>query len=381
MPSNRHSAGTSGGVGGRFKEGSHAVDVAPASSLALASQSDTDAYCDHDGNPHTDECTPGDCQCACGNCGRPTGDARPDHTNEGVCGHCGWYVTGMPPNAVTHPQCEKSPLLRMAVEDQSEAATRQLQSESPQGLAHSAITAMRRGEDPSPEAQASLDSVLSWRESWGKWWEQQAPLHAMHSRHQAAQGAAQRSERRAGRARASLEWYGGPLGDLSEHEAGKRLRGAFAQHRGLIDAPQERWHSGMQELRSRLTGRVPSNLSITPTGTKINDLDGVPADELPREPLIAAYARVHQIAGIQRAAQRWATAVAKPIFAEEAETRDTARATTREMLETDPVDFIGREAVDEMLAAARTATAAGVRISTEAQGMINQFGSLTADRS
>ena len=339
------------------------------------------AYCDHDGNPHADGCTPGDCQCACGNCGRPSGDARPDHTNEDVCGHCGWYVTGIPPSTATHPQCEKSPLLREAVEGRSEALTRQLQSESPQGLAHSAITAMRRGEDPSSEAQASLDAVVSWREAWGKWWEQQTPLHAMHSRHQAAQGDAERSQRSAGRARASLEWYGGPLGDLSEHEAGKRLRGAFAQHRRLVDATPERWHSEMQEVRSRLAGHVPSNLSIAPTGTKINDLDGMPAEELPREPLIAAYARVHHLSGIERAGRRWATAATKPILVKEAETHDTARATTRQMLETDPVDFIGREAVDEMLVAARTATAAGVRISTEAQGMINRFEARTAGRS
>ena len=69
-----------------------------------------------------------------------------------------------------------SGLLAQAVAEQPGGMlTSALQSESPDGLAHSAISALRRGGQPTPPAQASLDATLTWRDAWNRWHDAQGP--------------------------------------------------------------------------------------------------------------------------------------------------------------------------------------------------------------
>ena len=82
-------------------------------------------------------------------------------------------------------------MLEMALaESDGGIITRTLQSESPGGLAHSAIAALRRGVTPRQDAQEALDAVLEWREAWALWSAAYTPYHVLVSRRESAVRAA-----------------------------------------------------------------------------------------------------------------------------------------------------------------------------------------------
>ena len=272
-------------------------------------------------------------------------------------------------------------LLRQALDEPKNGRlTPQLESESPHGLARSAISAIRRGEDPRPDAQASLDAVLAWRDAWAQWWTAQAPWHTMGSRQQAAERAAETASARAGTARSCLKWYGGQLGQLNEHDAALRLRGAFAQLNRLTNASPEAWLLELSDLRRSLAGHIAPNQPIGPGGLRLNDLDGQAIEDVPREPLIAAYANVYWLDGLSRAARRWATAVSRPLLSTETAAQAELALQTAQSVRADPAEIIGVEAIEAMLAAAGQAQAAGVRISESSSSTISQMQSVLAAR-
>ena len=250
----------------------------------------------------------------------------------------------------------------------------QLQSESPDGLAHSAITALRRGDRPTDQAQASLDATVTWRGAWGRWWEAHGAWHGMRSRLQAAEGASGQARARADTARACLAWYGGEMGSLNESEAALRLRGAYAQAARITPTGPSVWRYEMDEIRSKLGAHVTASQPISPTGLRVGDLDGMPSEKLPVEPLVAAWVRtVASSRGLQRAARRWASAVCVPILAAEREADADAEDIRRRAAATDPVELIGEDAVNAMLTAAQAAQAAGVRVQPHQAAAISQM--------
>ena len=270
---------------------------------------------------------------------------------------------------------EASLLVAQAVADQPGGLfVSQLQSESPDGLAHSAISALQRGDRPTDRAQASLDATVDWRVEWSRWHDAQSAWHSMQSRLQTAERSAGQARAHADQARACLAWYGGKLGSLSEHDAALRLRGAYAQTARITPTGPSVWQHEMHEIRSKLSAHVAADQRISPAGLRVGDLGGVPAEKLPVEPLVAAWARtVASSGGLQRAARRWATAACAPILAAEREAVAEAEDINRRSAAIDPVEMIGEDAVNAMLAAAQAAQAAGVRVQPHQTETISQM--------
>ena len=263
-------------------------------------------------------------------------------------------------------------LVGMAVaEAGAGVVTRALQSESPDGLAHSAIAAHRRGDPPRQDAQRALDAVLAWRDAWDSWWVAYGPYHRLVSRHQAAASAAHAAAERAHTAREVLRWYGGPLGTLTERDAALRLRGAFAQKRGVAAGGSEAWQGELAAAASsvRLSGSLPSwNGVISPDGRTVDD---AARGRLDAGPLLAAWARLFGPPGMRRAARRWATAVADPILAAAPPVAAAAAEAERKLAATTVVETAGGDAVRQIIAAADRAEQAGVRIGSHQQGTVN----------
>ena len=256
-----------------------------------------------------------------------------------------------------------------------------VQSQSPGGLAHSAISALRRGELPVPEAQASLDSTIEWRAAWDQWFDAAAPLHTALSQAQGAAREAAEARGRAGAARRCLGQLGGPLEGLDEPEAAKRLRGAYAQHAGLAGAEAQDWRYHLDTLRNRIALQVRFDEPLSPSGLLIGDLDRAAAEDrsLPAEPLIASWIRFDGTDGLRRAARRWATAAAAPVFdAERAAARKEADAAA-ELHSAAPVATVGREAADRILSAAEAADSPGVRLHPHQRQAVERFARMLAD--
>ena len=272
-------------------------------------------------------------------------------------------------------------LVEMAVAERPDGpVTKQLQAESPNGLAHSAISALRRGEQPSPEAQASLDAVLGWRDAWSVWWEAYSPYHGMRSRWQQAVNTAGDAHRRAETARSCVDWYGGKLGYLSAHDAGLRLRGAFAQRRGLAGGGSAAWRGELDEILSTLNRHHSPDVVIAPPGGRLGDYSSAELDAgpgaAPAEPLIAAWSRTFGTDGLRRAARRWASAAAAPLIEAETTTRAEASAARHEANSTSQLEVVGRDAVTHLLTAADAAASAAVRISDHQTDTINELRGL-----
>ena len=281
-----------------------------------------------------------------------------------------------------------SPTVQQSLAEHPEGAlTRTLQSTSPGGLAHSALAALRRGETPTPESQASLDAVLTWREAWETWFESYVPWHTLVSRTDAAISTATEAKWRADVARSCVTWYGGPLGKLTEGDAAFRLRGAFAQHQGLVGADEETWQLAMLGAKTDVESHYDSSSrrpqqALDPRGLTYDDLPPFgheDENDLPREPLIAASAKVNRKLGLVRAARRWATAVATPILAAESAARAAADAAVAAFAQADPLEMIGAEAIAALVEAHTEADSAGVRVHEHQADTVNAMRSLIED--
>ena len=266
------------------------------------------------------------------------------------------------------------PVLDQAISERPGGAiTKTLQSQSPGGLAHSAICALRRGDTPTPQAQTSLDATLAWREAWDRWSDAYEPWHTMVSRLETAIMEAAEARRRASAAQRCVAFYGGRLGDLAERDAALRLRGAFAQTRGIAGSEGADWQDELALLRSNVRGHIDSNQMICPDGFLWCDLPPSDSGRLPAEPLIAAWSQTQRRPGMRRAARRWATAVAQPYI--EAEHAYEAQRVIVDVKfhGSDPVSVVGADAVVALLAASVVATGAGVRIAPHQHDTIDAF--------
>ena len=273
------------------------------------------------------------------------------------------------------------PILDQAISERPGGAiTKTLQSQSPGGLAHSAICALRRGDTPTPEAQSSLDATLAWREAWECWSDAYEPWHTMVSRLETAIMKTAEARRRSKAAQRCVAFYGGHLGDLAERDAALRLRGAFAQTRGIAGSESADWQDELALLRSEVRGRIDSNQIICPDGFLWGDLPPSDSGRLPAEPLIAAWAQTQRRPGMRRAARRWATAVAQPYIEAEHACEAQRVIVDVKFHGADPVSVVGAEAIVALLAAGVVATAAGVRISPHQHDTIDAFRGGLAQR-
>ena len=102
-------------------------------------------------------------------------------------------------------------------------------------------------------------------------------------------------------------------------------------------------------------------------------------EELPAEPLIAAWAKVNHEEGLLGAARRWATAAASPIYAAETAARAEADATRVAFDRADPVQIIGADSISALIEAHTAAASAGVRVTEHQAEAVTSMSPLIED--
>ena len=142
----------------------------------------------------------------------------------------------------------------------------------------------------------------------------------------------------------------------------------------------EVWKLELRDLRIRLSRFLDAERVIAPNGLRLGDLDGADVEDLPAEPLLAAWATVMGTDGLRRAARRWVTAGCAPIFATERDAEIGASAARTAAANADLLEIAGPDAVSAVLEAAVSAETAGVRIHPHQTATVEQIRNLTRRR-
>ena len=278
-------------------------------------------------------------------------------------------------------------ILTEALANPGGLAERALQSESPDGLAHSAICAMRRGEAPTHQAKAALEATLEWRQAWERWWEHYAPWHEMESRAQSAVQNWETRRREAQIASQCVDFYGGPLHLNDGPTAVTRMRGAFAQAKGLAGDPDADWESALESTLLHLPSGYPEvyDAFVHPNGFIIDDLYDRVRGEGGASPvgdtIIALWAHSHPNSSRRRRnmARRWATETAAPYLQAAREQKRITAGVLDEYVGTDFTDTVGADNIRKLCEAAEKAQDAGVRIADHQRTTLRQIERMSLD--
>ena len=269
-------------------------------------------------------------------------------------------------------------LLADALARPGSPAERVLQSESPGGLAHSAIAAIRRGEEPAERAANSLAATLAWRSVRSDWWESYGPVHSLRARLDGASRRHDEAAERRARADRFVNICGGDRGDLDLETASLRLRGAFAQHMRLAGDPEADWEGVLGSILHDALSHP--NAQAYPDGRVVADIDAEVRNDPTAlrarhtEAIIALHVRSDpwRSPGMMRAVRRWATAHAESPRRRERDAAKELRAAERDLADADFIELVGTGNAETFVAAADKATAAGVRMNPNTLNMIDE---------